>query len=159
MTRGARFSRCGRYRYVLTRRWGAGEALAFVMLNPSTADAVVDDPTIRRCMSFARREGRAGAVIVNLYAYRATKPADLFRAADPLGPGGAKALRDLARAHRVIVCAWGALPTQGARARAARIAAQLRRTGAALYCLGRTADGQPRHPLYARADRALEPFA
>jgi hypothetical protein len=128
------------------------------MLNPSTADTFVDDPTIRRCMGFARREGYGGAVIANLYAFRATKPADLFRAADPVGPGDAKTLRELARAHDVIICAWGRLPTLAARARAQRVTAQLRRHGARLFCLGRTGAGAPRHPLYLPLSAPLEAF-
>src|SRR5689334_16488446 len=75
--KAASISECGRYRYSLHRWWGAGERLYFVMLNPSTADAEVDDPTIRRCMGFARTLGFDGIGVVNLYAFRATKPADL----------------------------------------------------------------------------------
>ncbi len=86
VTKEAVISDCGRYRYRLTRRWGDGPLLSFIMLNPSTADAEVDDPTIRRCMGFARRDGYGGIVVGNLYAFRTTKPKALFAADNPLGP-------------------------------------------------------------------------
>lgn len=81
----ASISGCGRYRYALHRWWGHGTTLGFIMLNPSTADADIDDPTIRRCMGFARDFGYDGIRVFNLYAYRATKPADLWKADEPTG--------------------------------------------------------------------------
>jgi hypothetical protein len=152
----ARISQCGRYRYRLTRSWGGGPALAFVMLNPSTADAAIDDPTIRRCMGFARREGAAGVIVANLYAFRATTPSELKRAEDPFGPRNRDALREAARqaerAGMPLVCAWG---IHGDGSEAVEI---FRHTTARLVCLGRTACGAPRHPLYVRADRPFEEF-
>jgi hypothetical protein len=68
MRRTAIISECGRYRYRLTREWGDGPLLTFAMLNPSTANAEIDDPTIRRCMSFGRREGASGISVFNLFA-------------------------------------------------------------------------------------------
>lgn len=83
----AGISECGTYRYWLCREWSPGlDSLVWLMLNPSTADATQDDPTIRRCMGFARRWGYGGITVVNLYAYRATNPRDLLTAADPVGP-------------------------------------------------------------------------
>ena len=79
MDRTALFSPCGRFRYRLGRRWGEGPTIAFVLLNPSTADDQRDDPTIRRCIGFARRLGFGGLEVVNLYAYVATDPAELRR--------------------------------------------------------------------------------
>jgi hypothetical protein len=79
MHRAALFSRDRRFRYRLGRRWGQGAAVCFVLLNPSTADEVVDDPTIRRCIAFARSLGYGGLEVVNLYAYVATDPAELRR--------------------------------------------------------------------------------
>jgi hypothetical protein len=153
----ARISRCGCYRYRLTRSWGDGPKLAFVMLNPSIADAMIDDPTIRRCMGFARREGAAGIVVANLCAFRATTPSELKRAEDPFGPRNRDALLEVARhaerAGMPLVCAWGA---HGDGREAVGI---FRRTTARLACLGRTACGAPRHPLYVRADRPLEQFS
>jgi len=85
VVRSAVLSDCGTYRYSLTRRWSPGPLLGWVMLNPSRADALVDDPTIRRCVGFARRWGFAGIVVRNLYALRATDPRELSRHPAPVG--------------------------------------------------------------------------
>jgi hypothetical protein len=158
---GADLSPCGTYRYRLWRRWGTGCDVAFVMLNPSTADASVDDPTIRRCMGFARSWGFDGVEVVNLYAYRATKPKILVEARgagiDVEGPGNAQAWRaaGLYPGQRTIVAAWGAnchlsgLP-------ASRAFWDVCPTG--YKCLGITKSGDPRHPLYVRADAPLVAF-
>lgn len=154
--RNAVISDCGHYRYRLERRWSDAPPLPFVMLNPSTADAMEDDPTIRRCMGFARREGAGGIVVANLYAYRATKPEEMMRAAAPLGADNVEVLGNVAieavAAGQSIVCAWGA-NCKGESA--IRI---FKHAGARLVCLGKTKDGSPRHPLYVRADQPLEPF-
>jgi competence protein ComEC len=159
--RTATFSRCGTYRYRLTRTLGAGPTIAFVMLNPSTADASVDDPTIRRVTAFARRLGAGELVVVNLFAFRATRPRDLARAAAPRGPRNHAALRAALRgAHRVIA-AWGAPPPGLAQAHAAAatvVRALAGAEGVALEALATTRDGHPRHPLYLRADRAPRPW-
>ena len=97
----------GAYRYLLTRRWGLGPAALFVMLNPSTADDVDDDPTIRRCVGFARRWRLGGLEVVNLYALRATDPRDLFAHRAPVGRDNDDAISDaVARAAHIVV-AWG----------------------------------------------------
>lgn len=154
----ASISSCGTWRYRLTRYWGPGLMLPFVMLNPSTADAEIDDPTIRRCMSFARREGMGGIVVANLYALRATYPKSLALHPDPDGPGNLMHLETIALEAASdgvpIVCAWGA--HRGDQGK--YVADLLRRQGALLACLGKTKDGHPRHPLYVRADQALEAF-
>ena len=148
----------GLYRYVLTRTWQPEvHRLWFIMLNPSTADATVDDPTIRRCMGFARRFGYGGVGVVNLYAYRATKPADLWKAADPVGPENDSTIGAMLveRSYFDVptVAAWGA------NAKPERVAQVLAMPGAhRLMCLGLTKAGQPRHPLYLRSDAALIPF-
>jgi hypothetical protein len=158
--KAALISSCGTYRYRLTRYWGPGCTLPFVMLNPSAADAAIDDPTIRRCMGFARREGAGGIVVVNLYACRATCPEDLKRPHNPFGPSNADALMNVALAavatRMPVACAWGAM---GGLFGGDRGAIPLfRKMGATLVCLGRTASGMPRHPLYVRGDQPLEPF-
>ncbi|NYI70676.1 hypothetical protein GGQ54_001236 [Naumannella cuiyingiana] len=150
---GAVLSECGRYRYRLTRVWDVDRPDAtFILLNPSTADAKEDDPTIRRCMRFARTWGLGGLVVVNLYAYRATKPADLWRADDPVGPENDDHLRDVlgvaVRAGSPVVAAWGA---HGRPGRVSEVVAFAGR----LDALGLTKSGQPRHPLYVRADTRL----
>src|ERR1700723_1611406 len=148
LARGAVISACGAYRYRLSRIWNeARHSLAFVMLNPSTADAEVDDPTVRRCMAFARREGYGGIEVANLYAFRATSPDDLWRAKDPCGPENDDHLRNVALASAAygtpVVCAWGA---HGGKTN--RPIHLMQQVGATLVCLGRTRGGQPRHPLY-----------
>lgn len=145
LERGAVLSDCGLYRYRLTRRWAAGSTCCFVMLNPSTADAMQDDPTIRRCINFARAWGHGALVVVNLYAFRATDPMDLQRAEDPSGPDNAMYVeRETARAGQVVV-AWGAHPW----ARATIAATLVHRPAFALALNG---DGSPKHPLYVRGD-------
>lgn len=157
MTRTARISDCGRYRYLLTRTWGEAPPLPFVMLNPSVADAEVDDPTIRRCIWFARREGAGGIVVTNLYAWRATRPADLWKAEDPCGPDNDAVLVSVATQARAdgvpLVCAWGA---HGGNSN--RLIVLMQQVGGTMACLGRTKQGKPRHPLYVRGDQPLEVF-
>ena len=149
----AEISPCRRYRYVLTRRWGSGAAVVWVMLNPSTADETTDDPTVRRVIGYSRAWGYEAATVVNLYAYRAVRPRDLFAAADPVGPcNDAKLTLAVAGAARVIV-AWGT------HARSDRIAAVLALPGMPqLDALALTAAGQPRHPLYLPADLVPRPW-
>lgn len=145
MTKYARISEDGLYRYSLGRRWsGAGPVAQFIMLNPSTADAVEDDRTIRRCMGFARGWGLAGIQVLNLYAYRATKPADLWLAADPVGPLNDAYLRTAGeRDDTPIIAAWGA------NARLDRVTHVLRMlAGKRIECLEVTKSGAPGHPLY-----------
>jgi hypothetical protein len=135
----------GPYRYLLSRRWGPGAPALFVMLNPSTADDTSDDPTIRRCIGFARRWGAPAVEVVNLYALRATRPRDLFAHAAPVGPDNDAAIADAAARAAAIVVAWGA---HGARD-AARVRCVVGLLGARrLACLGTSRGGEPRHPLY-----------
>lgn len=151
------------YRTTLSRDWtpDADElpapGLLFVMLNPSTADALVDDPTIRRCIGFARREGFTRLDVMNLYSYRATNPADLWLAADPVGPGNDYALQvkltDSLQLGDPVIAAWGV------NARPDRVAHVLGMVdGVNWRALGLTKDGHPRHPLYVRSDAPLVPF-
>lgn len=155
MRGAATFDRTGRYRYRLRRRWGPGPQVAFVMLNPNGADAVRDDPTIRRCVGFARRWGFGAVEVVNLFGYRTGDALALARAEDPIGPENDRHLRRAVRAADVVVCAWGASPL--AARRAAAVAAVF--AGRSLRCLGRTASGAPRHPLYLRSDSRLRRFS
>jgi hypothetical protein len=156
--KGALISPDGLYRYSLTRRWEAGQRLLrFVMLNPSTADMSLDDPTIRRCISFARREGFDGLLVLNLYALRATDPRHLWAAEDPVGPDNDSMLHaHLVTARELeepVVAAWGA---NAGRDRVEQVLALV--AGVDWRCLGVTTAGQPRHPLYVRGDRPLEPL-
>jgi hypothetical protein len=153
----------GRYRYRLMRRWGAGKTMLFVMLNPSTADATEDDPTIRRCLGFARREGCEALEVVNLFAYRATDPKDLTRCSDhPIGPANDSAIVSAAFAAQVLVVAWGGWIPKAWDVRPYTVVHMLERErpGLACLCLGpTTATGQPRHPLYAPSRTPLVPYA
>lgn len=150
----AHFSPCRTWRYSLTRDLGTidGEGtLTFVGLNPSTADETIDDPTIVRCKRFARDWGYARLKMVNLYAFRSTDPAGLWLAGDPVGPENDHVLSLVFGGSDMIVAAWGA------NARADRLAQFAETFGSwRFYALGMTKDGQPRHPLYMRAD--AQPF-
>lgn len=158
MIRTALLSDCGRYRYHLARTWGPGPTAVFVMLNPSTADSTQDDPTIRRCITFARAWDCGSLTVVNLYAWRATRRADLWLAPDPIGPDNDAHLRAAAseaqRTDAPMVGAWGASAT------AARITEVLALPGMGrLTALAVTRAGQPKHPLYLPASPAPTPWA
>lgn len=145
-------SGCGRWRYALARRWGPGPGLLCVLLNPSTADAAQDDPTLRRCMARARALGFGGLRLVNLFAWRATDPAALYRAADPVGPDNDAALLRAGRWAGSILCGWGNHGSlRGRDAEVLRLLARRR-----LWHLGLTARGQPRHPLFVGGEVALQ---
>ena len=136
----------GVYRYTLRRGWGDNPPCVFVMLNPSTADADHDDPTIRRCLGFARAWGYDQLEVVNVYAYRSTDPKALRRVGEARhGPGNFAALCQAAARAGVVVAAWGAnvLPED-----AERVGSLLAQYGPVM-CIGTTRGGQPRHPLYA----------
>ena len=149
---GANFSRCRRYRYTLWRRWDPeGPLVMIIGLNPSTADARQDDPTIRRCIGFARDWGYGGLVVTNLFAFRATYPADLKAAADPVGPRNDAWIRRMAGQVEIIVAAWG---NDGLWLdRSERVQKML---AGRLHCLRLNAGGEPAHPLYLPA--GLNPF-
>lgn len=150
--RDALLSDDGHYRYTLTRVWDHSlPVVVWVMLNPSIADALLDDPTIGRCVSFAKAWGYGGIVVVNLFACRATEPADIGTFIDPIGPDNDRHLF-AATAGCDVVAAWGASVPHYWRHRPAAVAELLRQRGARLFHLGLTKDGHPRHPLYLRGD-------
>ena len=160
--RSATFSPDERYRYDLLRSWGEGPIALWVMLNPSTADATQDDPTIRRCRAFSRREGAGGLVVVNLFAFRATRPTKLLAQRDPVGPDNEARIEHWLGNPDVglVIAAWGqwrdAQPLKPRCPDVARLAAD---ADVAMHCLGRTKEhGSPRHPLYVRANKALEVY-
>lgn len=152
-------SECGLYRYELIRRWGDDPMLEFVMLNPSTADASIDDPTIRRCIGFARLWGYGALVVRNLYAYRATDPSMLAGVDDPIGPKNRAYLSN--NIAELTIAAWGAHPAAmgwwGGYPHAWQ-PGSLKRPGG-LHCLGVTQNGSPRHPLYVKSDTTLVKWA
>jgi hypothetical protein len=145
---GAVFSPCETYRYRLWRTWRPrGRVVAFVGLNPSTADATRDDPTVRRCIGFARAWGYGGLWMLNLFAIRATDPRVMRNAVDPIGPENDAHLLATAAAAAKVVAAWGVHGTH--RGRNEEVVTLLRRAGIRISCLDLTKAGHPRHPLYA----------
>lgn len=160
-------SPCGAYRYSLSRDLGGHSPFAiFVMLNPSTADAEQDDPTIRRCIGFAKSWGCGKLFVLNLFAIRATDPKNMLSAADPEGPDNWEHFRrrfalgahedPITRDKDVIVCAWGA---HGAhRGQDRTVMGWFDGWGITPQCFGMTQGGQPKHPLYLKADAALIPY-
>lgn len=152
--KGATFSPCRTWRYRLWRQWGSGPTFVVIGLNPSTADETQDDPTIRRCIGFARREGCGRLEMLNLFGYRSPYPDDLYGQDDPVGPDNDDTILTVAQTASVVVAAWGA--EKIARERAREVQLSLAAVGVPVLCLGRTAGGSPRHPLYLRSETALE---
>lgn len=150
--RTAVFSPCGLYRYRLGRTWDERSPVVnFLMLNPSTADAIDDDPTITRCMGFARRWYGGGIVVTNLYAFKATKPKDLWRAAEPIGPDNDATILAEAKRAGLVICAWG---NHGAKnGRGDQVLKVLREAGVEPWALDITLARQPGHPLFIPANQ------
>lgn len=158
LMKSAIFSPCRKYRYVLTRAWDEAKkpVAIFIGLNPSTADENIDDPTIRRCMGFARDWGCGGLVMLNLFALRSTDPRGLRKCADPIGPESDQFLRDYCTGNEVI-CAWGVHSSY--LLRGVKVRQMLKRIPETpLKCLGRTTGGHPKHPLYLPKDAARVEF-
>lgn len=160
-------SACGKYRYKLTRQVGPGNRTAtFIMLNPSTADASNDDPTIRRCIGFARQWGCGRLLVLNLFAVRATDPVDMKKADDPVGPDNKEwfdcSLRDLGKPFAAyglgpVVCGWGVHGSY--MDQDLTVLGWLEALGMEPRALGITKEGHPKHPLYLSSASALIPFA
>jgi hypothetical protein len=155
MKRDAFITPDGKYRYILTRDWSDGaptKTVVFVGLNPSTADAEVDDPTIRRCIGFAKAWGFNRLVMVNLFAYRATDPTDMKRAEDPVGELNTTIVCAASHAADLTVAVWG---THGIfKHQGASYLEGLKEP----HHLGLSKNGFPKHPLYLRADTQPQPF-
>lgn len=134
------------YRYALWRDWGGEGYAMFVGLNPSTADETTDDPTIRRCVAYAKAWGYGALCMTNLFAFRATDPKDMLSARDPVGPENDATLIDLSGGAGVVVAAWGTYGTHLGRGQ------MVRNMLPGLHCLKLTKDGHPGHPLYLRKD-------
>ncbi len=141
------YSPCERYRYQLTRIWQPdGRRALFIMLNPSTATEVQNDPTVERCERRARALGFGAFRVTNIFAWRDTDPRQMRAAADPVGPGNDAAIVEGCGWTDQIIAGWG---THGAHLeRGPQVAALLRETGRAVHHLGLTKAGHPRHPLY-----------
>lgn len=157
----ASFDDSGTYRYTLQRRWAApgcgARCVCFCLLNPSTADARVLDPTLTRCLSFARAWGFGAMEVVNIFALRSTDPAGLRKTDDPVGPGNDRAIRRVVRRCDRVVVGWGNHGTHLRRSE--RVRSLLAECGVNATCWGVTKTGEPKHPLYLRRDAPLMPFA
>lgn len=134
--------------------------MAFIALNPSTADAARDDPTIRRCMGFTRAWGYRRMVVVNLFALRATKPVDMFAHSAPIGPENDAVLAQIVRDSRKLVACWGVCWKNAAQRaavsdRVSALLACVRAERRRIYAMETTREGHPRHPLYLRRDCEL----
>jgi hypothetical protein len=155
VNRRALISQCGQYRYRLSRRWNKSlPSCLFIMLNPSTADAELDDPTIRRCIAFARSWGYGKLYVGNLFAMRTSKPATMKKAADPVGPDNCHHLQRMARkvtrSGGVCVAAWGSHGTHMGQDRI--VIRWFETIGVKLHFLKLTIKKAPRHPLYLKGD-------
>lgn len=141
------YSDCEHYRYTLTRIWEpAAGKISFVMLNPSTATEVQNDPTVERCERRARALGYGSFQVCNIFAWRDTDPFAMRKAADPIGPANDQAITETCHWADKVVCAWG---THGAHLERGRTVEHLmRKTGKPLYHLGLSKAGHPKHPLY-----------
>jgi hypothetical protein len=150
-------SDCGKYRYLLRRTWDHAKPRALlVMLNPSTADARNDDATIRSCVRLLSGLGYGSMEVVNVFGYRATKPDELMRVRDPIGPRNEHSIEAAVSRCDVVICAWGAFPP--AVERSGYVLNAIRAKRPAAYCFGKTKGGMPKHPLYIKSGTPLEVF-
>lgn len=154
----ATYSPCERYRYALTRVWNeTGGTVSFVMLNPSTATEVQNDPTVERCERRARTLGYGAFRVTNIFAWRDTDPKAMRAAAEPIGPDNDAAIADACLWADRVICAWG---THGAYLnRGAAVEALIRGTGVTPYHLGLSKAGHPKHPLYLPYTQQPEPWS
>ena len=151
---GARFSPCRTWRYTLHRVWNENQSLLMVVgLNPSTADEVKNDPTVTRCINYARAWGFGGLIMMNAFAYRGTDPRVLRQVEDPVGPDNDFWLRLMSQEASLVLAAWG---NHGLRLN--RQDQVLSLIGREVYCLGVTRAGAPRHPLYLKRDARPQIF-
>ena len=149
-------SECGNYRHALTRIWDRSkEQIMFIGLNPSTADADNDDPTLRRCMNFANDWGYGGLFMLNLFDYRATDPHDLFMTERPESELCNYYLSLYGRSSDTIVFAWGSFKPNFTKHRVKVVREMF---GADAYCFGNNNNGAPKHPLYLASDTLLTKF-
>ena len=161
----AAFSPCGRYRHMLSRSWGLEDGLThgyalWIGMNPSTADAEVDDPTCRREVIYTRTRLKLSSYAkCNVMDYRATDPKTLLKlTAEERASGlNLRWITDLAKGAHTVIAAWGALPAE-LRGHALVVESALTRLDIKLNCVGFTKDGSPRHPLYVRRDAPLLPY-
>ena len=153
--KSAVISDCGKYRYSLTRTWNDElPKVMFVMLNPSTADAMKDDPTIRRCVGFANSWGYGGIIVVNLFAFRATNPKELLSEEHPIGGDNLYYMRKAYDKVDKVVCAWGNKPIlrKWFQCKSFNESVLVHFIKDKSYYLELSKDGTPKHPLYLKKD-------
>jgi len=156
-TATATFNAARTHRYQLTRTWNHDRPPAvFIMLNPSTANAFIADPTITRCRGFAERERAGGLVVVNLFGFRSTDPKVLIHHRNPVGSSNDGILLATVQNARLVIAAWGVPGRLHDRDR--KILRLLAEHGVQPMCLDTTKDGMPKHPLYVKADQPLQPY-
>lgn len=158
MLRAATISTCNLYRYNLTRKWNleGNNLVSFVGLNPSTADANKDDPTLLRCINFSKSLGFDGLILVNLFAYRATSPTVMKEHINPVGDENDVYIIDaINRTNKTILC-WGNNGTH--KSRDIELYNLIKPHRESCYCFGKTINNHPKHPLYLSKDTALESF-
>lgn len=144
---GAVFSPCQKFRYNLWRQWDKTKPrVTYIMLNPSTADASSNDPTVERCKRRAEAMGFGSLDVVNLFALRSTDPAQLYWTEDPIGPSNDAHIRATVFGSDMVICAWGVHGNLNFRGE--KVVAMLRDRGFRLHHLGLNRDGTPKHPLY-----------
>lgn len=157
LERDAVISDCQKYRYLLRRTWDYDKPrVLFVMLNPSTADAEIDDATIRSCIRLSKSLGYGSFEVVNLFAYRATDPEELGKVMAPVGERNDVTIEAAIGRCDLAICAWGAHRMADRRAKDVR--ALLRSYRPAVFCLGKTKTGAPKHPLYIKTGTPLETY-
>lgn len=145
MIKSATFSDCNKYRYTLERIWDESKPLCmFIGLNPSTADAEKDDPTIRRCISYARIWGYGGLIMANLFGFRAADPKEMMAAADPIGPDNDQHIKSAMEKSALVVGAWGNHGLHKGRTNSLRRKIDFNRIAYLKFTISR----QPAHPLY-----------
>ena len=154
MYKNATFSSCRTYRYSLSRIWDKKKKyVLFIGLNPSTAGEEADDPTIRRCVNYAKNWGYGGFIMVNLFAYRSTLPSKLKKVKYPVGNENDKYIVTLSKKADITVAAWGNNGNLYSRDK------QVFNLVSSLMCLRINKSGQPAHPLYLKKDLKLTKFA
>ena len=147
MKTAAEFSKCRKYRFALWRTWDEKKPYALIIgLNPSTADEIKNDPTITRCINFAKSWGYGGVCVANLFAYRATIPKDMMRVKKPIGTENDAWLSQLEKNAGIVVAAWGNDGSHLGRAE------EIKKMFPNLHCIKMNKSGEPAHPLYLKAD-------
>ena len=162
-TAGAVISDDGVYRYSLERTWeGTDFLFLFIMLNPSTADAQQSDPTLEKCIKYAKKEGASGVLIVNLFGYRTPSPsvlkAEFLNGTNVVGKENDFYVKSLLLRASRVVCAWGNLPHPRMQYREQEIINLITKSGISAFCLKKNLNGTPGHPLYLRGDLTFQSF-